>query len=98
PGVRVSRPGHDYVELTVDHGVDPEIVLRAALDNGERVTNFLIADPSIEEIFIEKVGRPPSEDHHLAAAEARAAAPTSGPPAASGSAGAPDGSSGSAAP
>jgi ABC-2 type transport system ATP-binding protein len=98
PGVRVTRPGQDYTELDVPRDVDPEVILRAALDNGERVTNFLIADPSIEEIFIEKVGRPPSEDHHLAAAEARAAAPTSGPPAASGSAGAPDGSSGSAAP
>ena len=98
PGVRVTRPGQDYTELDVPRDVDPEVILRAALDNGERVTNFLIADPSIEEIFIEKVGRPPSEDHHLATAEASAAAPTSGPPAASGSAGAPDGSSGSAAP
>jgi len=87
-GVRVSRPGQDYVELAVDDGVDPESVLRAALDHGERVTNFLIADPSIEEIFIEKVGRPPSEDHHLAgAAGARgsgssdAGTPPSGTPA-----------------
>ena len=41
-------------------------VLRAALDRGERVTKFLIADPSIEEIFIERVGRPPAEEKHLA--------------------------------
>jgi ABC-2 type transport system ATP-binding protein len=68
PGVRVSRPGQDYMELDVERGVDPEVILRAALDHGERVTNFLIADPSIEEIFIEKVGRPPSEDHRLVAA------------------------------
>ena len=66
PGVRISRVGQDYTELDVDRDVDPESILRAALDHGERVTNFLIADPSIEEIFIEKVGRPPSEDHHLA--------------------------------
>jgi ABC-2 type transport system ATP-binding protein len=69
PGVRISRTGQDYTELDVDRGVDPEIILRAALDHGERVTNFLIADPSIEEIFIERVGRPPSEDHHLAGPE-----------------------------
>jgi ABC-2 type transport system ATP-binding protein len=68
PGVRVTRPGQDYTELDVPRDVDPEVILRAALDNGERVTNFLIADPSIEEIFIEKVGRPPSDDHHLAVA------------------------------
>ena len=80
PGVRVARPGQDYVELAVDRGVDPETVLRAALDHGERVTNFLIADPSIEEIFIERVGRPPSEDHHLASSDASET--SAGPPAA----------------
>jgi len=80
PGVRISRRGQDYVELAVDRGVDPETVLRAALEHGERVTNFLIADPSIEEIFIERVGRPPSEDHHLAAAEASAATPPAATP------------------
>jgi ABC-2 type transport system ATP-binding protein len=67
PGVHVSRPGQDYAELDVPRDLDPERILKAALDAGERVTNFLIADPSIEEIFIERVGRPPSEDHHLAA-------------------------------
>jgi ABC-2 type transport system ATP-binding protein len=67
PGVRVSRPGQDYAELDVPRDIDPERILKAALEAGERVTNFLIADPSIEEIFIERVGRPPSEDHHLAA-------------------------------
>jgi ABC-2 type transport system ATP-binding protein len=66
PGVRVSRHGQDYAELDVDRGVDPETILRAALDRGARVTNFLIADPSIEEIFIERVGRRPTEDVHLA--------------------------------
>ena len=70
PGVRISRTGQDYTELDVPRDMDAEVILRAALDNGERVTNFLIADPSIEEIFIEKVGRPPSEDHHLVAAGA----------------------------
>jgi len=76
-GVRIARSGQDYVELAVDRGVDPETVLRAALDHGERVTNFLIADPSIEEIFIERVGRAPSEDHHLAGSDPGASTPTS---------------------
>src|SRR5258706_10450172 len=74
-GVRVSRRGQDYTELAVDREVDPEVILRAALDHGERVTNFLIADPSIEEIFIERVGRPPSDDHHLAASEGTPSTP-----------------------
>jgi ABC-2 type transport system ATP-binding protein len=78
PGVRVSRVGQDYAELHVPDGVDPERILRTALDRGERVTNFLIADPSIEEIFIEKVGRAPTsgEEKHLARAGADAAIST----------------------
>ena len=68
PGVRIARAGQDYAELDVPRDVDPELVLKTALEQGERVTNFLIADPSIEEIFIEKVGRPPAaaEEKHLA--------------------------------
>jgi ABC-2 type transport system ATP-binding protein len=67
PGVRVVRPGQDYTELDVDQGIDPESVLRGALDHpGVRVTRFEIADPSLEEIFIEKVGRRPTEVTHLA--------------------------------
>jgi ABC-2 type transport system ATP-binding protein len=65
PGVKVVRPGLDYAELDVEQSVDPETVLRAALDRGKRVTQFLIDDPSIEDIFIEKVGRRPVEQQHL---------------------------------
>ncbi len=66
PGVRVVRPGQDYAELDVDRGIDPETVLRAALDHPNvRVTHFEIADPSIEEIFIEKVGHRATEVQHL---------------------------------
>ena len=79
PGVRVARSGQDHMELDVDRGLDPETILRAALDHGERVTNFLIADPSIEEIFIERVGRPPSEDRHLAGPDEAAPAPSEPP-------------------
>ena len=69
PGVRVVRPGQDYTELDVDTGIDPESVLRAALEHpGVRVTQFLIDDPSIEEIFIEKVGHRPAEVQHLGGA------------------------------
>ena len=67
-GVRIARPGLDYTELDIDRDVDPESVLRAALDRGHRVSLFQIAEPSIESIFIERVGRAPSEDRHLAAA------------------------------
>jgi ABC-2 type transport system ATP-binding protein len=82
PGVRVSRAGQDYAELEVPRDVDPELVLRTALEHGERVTNFLIADPSIEEIFIERVGRPPAsaEEKHLAGSVSAPAAAGSAAP------------------
>jgi ABC-2 type transport system ATP-binding protein len=68
PGVRLTRRGEDYVELHVASGTDPEAILSAAMARGERVTRFEIADPSLEEIFIEKVGhREIEEERHLAA-------------------------------
>jgi ABC-2 type transport system ATP-binding protein len=75
-GVRVARDGVDYTELDIDRDVDPDTILRAALDRGERVTQFLIDDPSIEQIFIERVGRKPSDEQHLAGAGTGAIAGT----------------------
>jgi ABC-2 type transport system ATP-binding protein len=81
PGVKVVRPGQDYTELDVEPGIDPETVLRAALDHpGVRVTQFLIDDPSIEEIFIEKVGRRPTEEAHLGDVAAGSASPRTASP------------------
>ena len=36
---------------------------------GARVLHFEVADPTLEQVFIDHVGRPPDEDTHLAAAE-----------------------------
>ncbi|MGZ6214075.1 MAG: ABC transporter ATP-binding protein [Candidatus Limnocylindria bacterium] len=67
PGVTLTRRGEDYVELRVATGTDPESILTAALARGDRVTRFEIADPSLEEVFIEKVGhREIEEERHLA--------------------------------
>lgn len=67
PGVQVTRRGEDYVEMHVAAGTDPEAILSAALARHQRVMRFEIADPSLEEIFIEKVGhREIEEERHLA--------------------------------
>ncbi|MEJ7803451.1 MAG: DUF4162 domain-containing protein, partial [Candidatus Limnocylindria bacterium] len=47
----------DYVELHVPADRDPVTILRAAFDRDERVTRFEIAEPSLEDIFVEHVGR-----------------------------------------
>jgi ABC-2 type transport system ATP-binding protein len=68
PGVEVTSERADYVELRIPGDRDPETILRAALDRGDRVTRFEIAEPSLEEIFVEHVGRRAvsEEEEHLA--------------------------------
>ena len=67
-GLRVGARRADYVELHLPAHVDPEVILRVALDRGERITRFEIAEPSLEEIFVEHVGRRATDeaDEHLA--------------------------------
>jgi ABC-2 type transport system ATP-binding protein len=65
-GVRVIRPGQDYTELYVEAGRDPESILQAALARGEHISHFEIADPSIEQIFIDLVGPVAAEEKTLA--------------------------------
>ena len=70
PGVSVTTEREDYVELRVPADRDPETILRAALDRGDRVTRFEIAEPSLEEVFVEYVGRRAVDEteEHLATA------------------------------
>jgi len=59
PGARILRPG-----------IDPEALLAAAVAAGARVSHFEVAEPSLEQIFIDHVGRPPDVDDTLAPATA----------------------------
>ena len=71
PHVQVTRPGEDFTELRVDAGADPQAVLRAAIARGGDVLRFEVADPSLEEVFVERVGALDVEERTLAAPEAR---------------------------
>ncbi|MEA2651752.1 MAG: type transport system ATP-binding protein [Chloroflexota bacterium] len=57
PGVKLTTQREDYVELNIPADRDPATILAAAFERGERVTRFEIAEPSLEEIFVEYVGR-----------------------------------------
>jgi ABC-2 type transport system ATP-binding protein len=69
PGVSITAQREDYVELRVPSDRDPVEILREALRRGDRVTRFEIAEPSLEEVFVEHVGRRATseEESHLAA-------------------------------
>jgi ABC-2 type transport system ATP-binding protein len=71
PHVTVTRPGEDYTEVRVDAGFDPQAVLRAAIAEGGDVLRFEVADPSLEEVFVERLGALDVEERTLASPEIR---------------------------
>jgi ABC-2 type transport system ATP-binding protein len=66
PHVSVTRPGEDYTELHVESGGDPQEVLHAAMARGGDVLRFEVAEPSLEEVFVERVGALEHEETTLA--------------------------------
>ena len=71
PHVTVTRPGEDYTELRVDAAHEPAGRLAAAVRHGGDVLRFEVADPSLEEVFVERVGAIDKAEQTLAAAGAQ---------------------------
>ncbi|HEX9161208.1 MAG TPA: ATP-binding cassette domain-containing protein [Thermoanaerobaculia bacterium] len=55
PGVRKASVVNNSAELSLDEGSDPQRILEAAMPR-LRIRKFELAAPSLEEIFIDKVG------------------------------------------
>jgi ABC-2 type transport system ATP-binding protein len=66
-GVASVRPGAGYMELDLEAGVEPAAVLSSLVSRGIAVTHYELADPSLESIFIEHVGRPAGDEAPLGA-------------------------------
>ena len=67
-GVRMIRNGRDYSEIKVSTDRDPETLLTEALARRERIIHFEIADPSLEQVFVELVGSELAADERTLAA------------------------------
>jgi ABC-2 type transport system ATP-binding protein len=65
-GVHVTRRGQDYTEAEVAPGHDPGKILAAALSRGCEVRHFQMTDPSLEQVFIERVGQIDATERTLA--------------------------------
>jgi len=66
PGARILRAGFGRSEIELDDGVDPDALLSAAIAARATVTHFEVDEVSLEQIFIDHVGRPADDDDHLA--------------------------------
>jgi ABC-2 type transport system ATP-binding protein len=72
-GVTVTRAGRDFTEMRLATGEDPQAILRAAIAHGRDVLRFEVADPTLEEVFVEKVGAIDTTESTLAATGTAAA-------------------------
>jgi ABC-2 type transport system ATP-binding protein len=66
PGARIIQAGMDRTSVELDEGTEPDDILAAAIGAGARVLHFEVADPTLEQVFIDHVGRAPDEEVHLA--------------------------------
>ena len=56
PGVQVTKRREDYIEMHIQAQLNPNMIVEAALQHGGIIGRFELTEPSLTDIFIEKVG------------------------------------------
>jgi ABC-2 type transport system ATP-binding protein len=74
-GVELVRRSATGVELELLPGATPAAILADVLGHGVTISHFEVAEPSLEALFIELVGRPADEDTPPALVEGSASGP-----------------------
>ncbi len=55
-GVTVTKRRQDYIEMQFQAGLNPNVIVEAALQHGGNISRFEVVEPSLTDIFIEVVG------------------------------------------
>lgn len=66
-GVRVTKRRQDYIEMQIQSHIDSNLIIEEALRRGGKISRFELAEPSLTDIFIERVSKIALPDTQLAA-------------------------------
>ncbi|GCF09942.1 putative ABC transporter ATP-binding protein YhaQ [Dictyobacter arantiisoli] len=56
-GVQVTKRRQDYIEMQIRNDFNPDVILEEALRHAGHVSRFELVEPSLTDIFIERVGK-----------------------------------------
>ena len=54
--MQVTKRREDYIEMQIQVNFNPNVIGEAALQHGGVISRFELTEPSLTDIFIEKVG------------------------------------------
>ncbi len=56
-GVKVTKRRQDYIEMNIPSNLNPNLIVEEALRHGAIISRFELTEPSLTDIFIERVGK-----------------------------------------
>ncbi len=61
-GVQVTKRRQDYIEMQIQSNMNPNLIVEEALHHGAIISRFELTEPSLTDIFIERVGKTQLQD------------------------------------